>query len=90
MKILVVDDHPMIADALRQALLTLERTADVVSVGDLASTLEATSSDRFDLALLDLGLPDYAGHEGLARLRQERPDVPVVIVSATTHREARS
>jgi DNA-binding NarL/FixJ family response regulator len=88
MKILVVDDHPMMADALRQALLTLERAADVICVGDLASALEATASERFDLALLDLGLPDCAGHEGLARLRQERPDVPVVVVSGTTHREA--
>lgn len=78
----------MMADALRQALLTLERAGDVVCVGDLAGALEATSSEKFDLALLDLGLPDCAGHDGLARLRQERPEVPVVVVSATAHREA--
>jgi DNA-binding NarL/FixJ family response regulator len=87
MKILVVDDHPMMADALRLALLTLERAADVVCVGDLASALSATTDDTFDLALLDLGLPDCAGPDGLARLRQERPYLPVVVVSGTSDPE---
>jgi DNA-binding NarL/FixJ family response regulator len=87
MKILVVDDHPMMADALRLALLSLEREADVVCVGDLAGALAATAADAFDLALLDLGLPDCAGHDGLARLREERPAVPVVVVSGTSDPE---
>ena len=39
---------------------------------------------HFDLALLDLGLPDCAGPDGLARLREARPDLPVVVVSATS------
>lgn len=84
MKILVVDDHPMMADALRLALLTLERAADVSCVGDLAGALAATAGDSFDLALLDLGLPDCAGHDGLARLREERPYLPVVVVSGAS------
>lgn len=83
MKILVVDDHPMMADALRLALLSLEREADVVCVGDLASALAATAGEAFDLALLDLGLPDCAGQDGLARFREARPDLPVVVVSGT-------
>jgi DNA-binding NarL/FixJ family response regulator len=87
LKILVVDDHPMMADALRLALLTLERAADVVCVGDLASALAATADDTFDLALLDLGLPDCAGHDGLARLRDERPYLPVVVVSGASDPE---
>jgi DNA-binding NarL/FixJ family response regulator len=87
MKILVVDDHPMMADALRLALLSLEREADVVCVGDLAGALAATAGDAFDLALLDLGLPDCAGPDGLVRLREERPDLPVVVVSGTSDSE---
>ncbi|MGB8435080.1 MAG: response regulator transcription factor [Burkholderiales bacterium] len=85
MKILVVDDHPMMADAIRQALLSLEREAEVVCVGDLASALSATRDDAgFELALLDLGLPDCAGPDGLARLRDERPYLPVVVVSGAS------
>jgi DNA-binding NarL/FixJ family response regulator len=85
MKILVVDDHPMMADALRMALGTLDREADVVCVGDLASALAATEAETdYDLALLDLGLPDCAGPEALARLREERPYLPVVVVSGTS------
>lgn len=85
MKILVVDDHPMMADAIRQALLSLEREAEVVCVGDLASALSVTADDAgFELALLDLGLPDCAGPDGLARLREERPYLPVVVVSGAS------
>jgi DNA-binding NarL/FixJ family response regulator len=88
MKILVVDDHPMMADALRQALLSLERQAEVVCVGDLASALSATAGEAgFDLALLDLGLPDCSGPDGLARLREERPYLPVVVVSGASDPE---
>lgn len=87
MKILVVEDHPMMADALRHALLTLERAADVICVGNLASALAATADESFDLALLDLGLPDCAGQDGLARLREERPYLPVVVVSGTSDPE---
>jgi DNA-binding NarL/FixJ family response regulator len=85
MRFLVIDDHPIVADALRQALLTLERTADVVCVGDLAAALAATAGEApFDLALFDLGLPDSAGPDGLARLREARPELPVVVVSGTS------
>lgn len=85
MKFLVIEDHPIVADALRQALLTLERTAKVACVGDLAGALTATAGEtHFDLALLDLGLPDCAGPDGLARLREARPDLPVVVVSGTS------
>lgn len=87
MKFLVIDDHPIVADALRQALLTLERTAEVACVGDLAAALAAAGEVQFDLALLDLGLPDCAGPEGLARLREARPELPVVVVSATSDPE---
>jgi DNA-binding NarL/FixJ family response regulator len=87
MKFLVIDDHPIVADALRQALLTLERTAEVVCVGDLAAALAAAGEVQFDLALLDLALPDCAGPEGLARLREARPELPVVVVSATSDPE---
>jgi DNA-binding NarL/FixJ family response regulator len=85
MKILVVDDHPMMADALRMALITLDREADVVCVGDLASALAATEANHdYELALLDLGLPDCAGPDGLARLREQRPYLPVVVVSGSS------
>lgn len=85
MRILVVDDHPMMADALRLALLSLDRAAEVVCAGDLAGALAASAADQeFDLALLDLGLPDCAGAEGLARLREERPQLPVVVVSGAS------
>src|SRR5262245_56617031 len=87
-KVLVVEDHPMMADALREALLSVGRTAEVVCLGALAAALDATAGEAgFDLALLDLGLPDCARPDGLARLREERPYLPVVVVSGASDPE---
>jgi len=78
----------MMAEAIRLSLLTLDRTAAVVCVGDLAGALSASAEGtEFDLALLDLGLPDCAGPDALARLREERPYLPVVVVSGASDPE---
>jgi DNA-binding NarL/FixJ family response regulator len=82
MRILIVDDHPLMADALGLAMSTLDRTTQVEKAVDLASALAPAAGGAFDLCLLDLGLPDCAGLEALTRLRESLPTLPVVVVSA--------
>jgi DNA-binding NarL/FixJ family response regulator len=82
MRILVVDDHPLMTDAIRLALLTLDPTIEVEVLGSLAQALSrAEGAPEPDLALLDLGLPDCSGLEALERFRSAVPQVPVVVVS---------
>jgi two-component system KDP operon response regulator KdpE len=81
-KILVVDDEPPIRRLLRVGLGT--QGYAIAEAGNARAALEAVESNRPDLILLDLGLPDLSGHELLRRWRDERLDVPVVILSSRT------
>jgi DNA-binding NarL/FixJ family response regulator len=84
MKVLLVDDHPLILAAL-QAII--QGFGDDVTVVCAASAEEArrTLEDDcdFDLVLLDLQLGDANGFEVLPELRKQYPALPVVVVSAS-------
>lgn len=84
MKVLLVDDHPLILSALKAMI---ERLCPGVHVNAMSSADEAraclrTESDH-DLVLLDLQLGEFDGFEILTELRQEYPSLPVVVVSAS-------
>lgn len=80
MRVLVVEDDRKVADALRDGLtaegyeVIVERTG---RAGFVRSTTEA-----FDLIVLDLGLPDRDGSEILAAVRQRESRIPVVVLTA--------
>lgn len=83
MRMLLVDDHPLIHEALG---VILDSQGDGVS-RDSASTFDEactrlTDGPPVDLVLLDLGLPGFTGIGALSALRQHFPDQPVVVVSA--------
>jgi len=84
MKVLLVDDHPLILSALQSVIRGL---GDDVEVVGAASAREARAalraSNDFDLVLLDLQLGDANGFEVLVELRAGYPGLPVVIVSAS-------
>jgi len=81
-KILVVDDEPPIRKLLRMAL-SAEGYA-VAEATNAVSAMEKVKAERPDLILLDLGLPDMAGHELLAKWRSELLDLPIIILSSRT------
>jgi DNA-binding NarL/FixJ family response regulator len=84
MKVLLVDDHPLIISALKNVIQGLGDAVTVVGVDGAAGArhLLQTESD-FDLVLLDLALGDADGFDVLAELRQTWPALPVVVVSAS-------
>lgn len=80
---LIVDDHPLFCDALA---MTLKAAAGLSRI-DTAEHLEAAmlrlgQEPLPDVIVLDLNLPDVNGLDGLIRLRQVAPRVPVVVVSS--------
>lgn len=79
---LVVDDHPLMAEALKLSLQALEPGSEVTTASDIATALAlACGETQFDLCLLDLGLPDGSGLDNLTRLREACPSMAVVVVS---------
>lgn len=81
-RILVVDDEPPIRKLLRVGLGTQGYTID--EAGNARTAIEHVRAERPDLILLDLGLPDMAGHDLLRHWREEGLELPVVILSSRT------
>lgn len=84
MKVLLIDDHPLILSALKSTILGLEGVVTVVDVGDARSARTILQDDSdFDLVLLDLRLADADGFDVLSEFRAAYPALPVVVVSAS-------
>jgi len=87
MKVLVIDDHPLILDALSQLLPQLTPGTEVCVARDRAEAEARLDDDPgIALVLLDLALPGTRGLDFLADLQLDYPGVPVVVLSATHDR----
>jgi DNA-binding NarL/FixJ family response regulator len=87
MKILVIDDHPLIQEALQHVLVTIDPELELVQAQDASEAHAALSREPdTDLIVLDLTLPGCDGFELLADLRREWPGMPVLVLSATHDR----
>jgi DNA-binding NarL/FixJ family response regulator len=84
MKVLLVDDHPLILSALQSVITGLRQDIRVKGVDSAAAARAALAADDdWDLVLLDLALGDADGFDVLAEFRAAYPAVPVVVVSAS-------
>ncbi len=88
MKVLLIDDHVLIRDALRGVLKGLESDAAIfdASSGRQAMQLIEEHGD-LSLILLDLNLPDRDGFGLLSELRERYPAVSIVVLSAFNDRD---
>ena len=81
-RVVLVDDHPMLRDGL-QAVLEEHPDMEVVgAAGDGAEALRLCQQLHPDVMLLDLSLPDMNGMEVARRVHAVAPDVAVLVVSA--------
>ena len=82
-EILIVDDHPLMCDALA---LTLKISFGLKNVRTARSLAAAVDQIRMqgapDAVILDLNLPDARGAEGIVTLRRQLPGVPITMISA--------
>ena len=84
MKVLLIDDHPLILAALKAVIQGLGDDVTVIGAGSARAARQTLKKDSdFDLALLDLQLGDADGFELLPELRNAYPALPVVVVSAS-------
>jgi two-component system OmpR family response regulator len=79
LRILLVEDDVMLADAVTRALRQSAHSVQTARTGVEAD--QALSGNRWDLVLLDVGLPKMDGFEVLRRLRQRRSPIPVLILT---------
>lgn len=83
MKILVIDDHALIRQAMHGVLKKLKRDAEVLEASTCEQAMRVLAADSgISLILLDLTLPDVDGFTALATLRELYPTVSVVVLSA--------
>src|SRR5260370_22859155 len=80
MRVLLIEGDRMIGAAVLQALKDAAYAVDWVTDGETA--VAAVELERYDIALLDLGLPKQDGREVLQRFRETGDQLPVIIVTA--------
>lgn len=84
-RVLLVEDSPSDAQLLRIYLgMTTSVKFDVTHVERLDEALARLRDGPFDVVLLDLSLPDSAGHNTFLRVQQQVPSMPVVVLSSTS------
>ena len=84
MKVLLIDDHPLILAALETVVKGLGEDVSVLGLHSAAAARATLAHDAdFDFVLLDLQLGDADGFDLLAELRAAYPALPVVVVSAS-------
>ncbi|HAE23669.1 MAG TPA: DNA-binding response regulator [Spirochaetaceae bacterium] len=81
LRVLVVDDHPLIRRGLRQILVESVHIGHVVEASDGFAALEAVKQARFDVVVLDISLPGKDGMEVLREIKELSPDTPVLMLS---------
>jgi DNA-binding NarL/FixJ family response regulator len=87
MKILIVDDHALIRDALQGLLKKLKRGAAVLEASNSRQAIDMVADNPdVGLVLLDLNLPDRDGFSVLAELRERHPAIAIVMLSAIQER----
>jgi len=81
LKVLLADDHAIIRDGLKQILADTE---DLVVAGEAANGLELMQQVReknWDVLVLDISMPGRSGLELLHMLKDEKPELPILVLS---------
>ncbi len=80
MRILLIEDDVALSDALAKSLRSEGYAVDCVFNGKTA--LLALANDECNMAILDLGLPDMDGLDVLGKIRKQKNNIPVLILTA--------
>jgi len=80
MRVLIVEDDPLIGDAVRRGLTGGGFAADLVGTADAARS--ALHAETFDLMICDIGLPKEDGLQLVRSLRKQGASVPVLMLTA--------
>lgn len=77
---LIIDDEPDILELLDMTLSAM--SIDCITAENIAQAEQALKQDTFDLCLTDMRLPDGSGLDFVKMLQQEKPELPVAVITA--------
>jgi NarL family two-component system response regulator LiaR len=80
--VLIADDHPLVRDALRQALDTEEDMEIVAEADDGEEAVRLASELKPDVAVMDIVMPRLNGIEATRKIKEVAPDIAILILTA--------
>src|SRR5262245_58944561 len=80
-RILLVDDHPVVRHGIRQILVDGLKNVSVGEASDVRGARASIRGDGWDLVVLDVTLPGESGLDLLKDIRRSHPDLPVLVLS---------
>jgi two-component system nitrate/nitrite response regulator NarL len=84
MKVLIVDDHPVLREGLTALLRQSGSDTSVLQAGDAAEALAFVAQHAdLDIVVLDIVLPGMSGLPAIAEIARLRPDLPIVVLSSS-------
>jgi DNA-binding NarL/FixJ family response regulator len=88
MRVLVIDDHPLIQEIVPVVLAKALGEVVVATESTLEAGLARAAAEPPDLVLLDLGLPGCEALDAISRFRSDFPKLPIVVLSGTSDRDS--
>ncbi len=81
MRVLIADDHAILRRGLKEILVREFDDAICGEAGEATQVLDQVRCYRWDLVILDVGMPGRSGLDVLSDLKQLRPELPVLVLS---------
>ena len=87
LRVLLVDDHALVRAGMKSLLREIEGVQVVAEASDGAEALVLAERERPDVVLMDIAMKGMNGLDAAARLREQRPEAKVIILSMHTSEE---
>jgi DNA-binding NarL/FixJ family response regulator len=84
-KILIVDDHALVRRGMSHVVRESFPDAEIVEAGTAAEAIDAMTSAKVDVALVDVRMPDSDGLDLLHDMKARWPSVPVIMLTSFDH-----
>lgn len=84
--LLLIEDHPIFAEALSQALRERGNVSSVSVVNTAEKAIQLVPELKVDLILVDVSLPQMNGIEFVSFIHEKRPDIPCLVISGHVSR----
>jgi len=84
MNVLIVDDHPLVCNGIRNILISEEDIEQVMQANDIKTALNLMSMYNFDLALVDMRLKNEVGIDYIENAKSNHPKCKFIILSSSS------